>query len=157
MRPTLKEIENSYNIIKVIIDKLIIDNNIIFSVAEVAPSTFKAMKMYYEGTGELLIYNGGDHGYLGYEYNIKFRALHDFMHLKNDLKFTFKDEKILSDITADLFKDIAYSNLECTHFEIGLVSNIISGEIRGQIEYYENNNKYVKNQVNFINNYLRAA
>jgi hypothetical protein len=94
--------------------------------------------------------------YLGHEYNLKFRALHDFMHYFYDLKFTFTDEKILSDITANQFYLIGL-DMGLTIRECLIVKAIINAEIKGQIEYYELNNNYVDNQTEFIDSYLKVS
>lgn len=146
-----------YNNIKRIIDMLIRTNNIAFRDSDKAPSTFKDMKQCYDKHGEYLVYNGGDHGLLGQEYNIKFRALHDAMHLENNLTFKFEDEKQLSDITKEIFMEIAWATLNLTTWETLVIGEIINAEIKGQIEYYEKHNSYVENQTDFIYDYLKVA
>ena len=174
------DLERGYDIIKQCIDYYIKSHNIEFISSEIAPNDFEGMKAYYNDFGKFLVFNGGNHGYLGQEYNIKFRALHDYMHIKYDLTFKYNDEKRLSDITANKFMNIAYNQLNCTHWELYLVKSIINAEIKGQIEYYEKNKdkiptnlmkaikeqlivepkvnkEYVKDQKEFINDYLQIA
>jgi len=152
-----QDITTGYNNIKKIIDYLIDCHKITFESSQDAPSTYNEMVAYYNKNGKFLVYNGGDTAnYLGHEYNLKFRALHDFMHYFNNLKFTFTDEKILSDITANQFYliglDMGLDIRNCL-----IIKAIINAEIKGQIEYYELNKTYVPNQTEFIDNYLKAS
>jgi hypothetical protein len=146
-----------YEDIKKIIDILLVKHDIKFIVCIDAPSKFKDVKQYFNNHGCFKVFSGGDHGYLGQEYNIKFRALHDYMHVMYNLSFKFNDEKQLSDITGLLFFDIAWNQLGLTTFQSWLILNIIQAEIRGQIEYYEDNNSYVPDQSSFIDKYLSVV
>ena len=151
------DILNGYDNIKKIIDFLLTQHDVQFETSENAPSKYKDMVEYYKKNGKFLIFNGGDTAnYLGHEYTLKFRALHEFMHYFYELKFTFKDEKTLSDITAHQFYlvglDMNLSIKECL-----IIKAIMNAEIKGQIEYYELNKNYVENQIEFIDNYLQIS
>ena len=154
---TKQDILKGYETIKVIIDAMLNKYSVAFEASLNAPSTYKAMRQSFDDTGKFIVYNGGDHGLLGEEYNVKFRALHDAMHYKYNLSFKFEDEKKLSNITANEFYKYAYDNLDATHFEIVVIRDIIDAEIKGQIEYYEQNKEYVKDQSSFILNHLNIA
>ena len=154
---TSEDISIGYNHIKQIIDTCIITDGINYNTSEDAPNNYKDMVRYYETHGKFLVYSGGDHGYLGEEYNIKFRALHDYMHWYHDLSFSYGDEKTLSNNTMKDFSAIAWHEMGLTAWECYVIRKIIDGEIRGQIEYYELTGKYVSNQVEFINDYLRVG
>lgn len=154
---TIKEVLTGYENIRTIIDKLILENNVEFIASEIAPNTFEGMKNYNKDFNKFLVFSGGDHGLLGAEYNIKFRALHDFMHIENNLSFSFEDEIKLSGITSGKFFNIAWSQLGLTVFEATLIYNIIEAEIKGQIEFYRDNKKYVKDQSKFVLDYLKAV
>lgn len=153
---TRQDVDKAYKNIKDIIDGMLNLNKIDFHVCPDAPSTYKAMRKAYEdsiklnGKGFFTVYGGGDHGLLGREYNIRFRALHDSMHYKYDLSFSFEDEKKLSDITKKEFMLHSYRILGLTQFETFVIGQVIDREIRGQIEYYEVNKNYVANQAEFI-------
>lgn len=151
-----QDLLKAYSNIELIIDNLIKRYDIQYLEANDAPSTFKSMSAHYIEHGVFKVFNGGDHGYLGKEYNIKFRALHDFMHYYNGLTFSFKDEKELSRLTVKLFNkvgiSIGLSYMDCYH-----ISKVIDAEIRGQIEYYEQNKTYVPNQSEFISKYLKVS
>lgn len=149
-------LERGYNVLKLVIDHYRCINEIEFISSEIAPNTFKGMKAYYNDFNKFLVYNGGDHGHLGSDYNIKFRAIHDYMHLKHNLTFSFEDEKKLSDITILEFRTIAQKlgfKLEVRK----ILGAIINAEIKGQIEFYEVNKNYVEDQKQFINNYLKVG
>lgn len=152
-----QDILTGYNNIKKIIDILLKTNQVKYVASAIAPSTYKGMVAYYNDFGQYLVYNGGDHGFLGEEFNVKFRALHDAMHRENELTFKFEDEKKLSDITKRIFQDLAWHTLNLTAFEVYVIGEIINAEIKGQIEYYEKNNSYVQDQREFILDYLRVA
>lgn len=160
---TITDINKAYNNIKVIIDGMINLNKIYFDVCPDAPNTYKAMRKAYEdsiklnGKGFFTVYGGGDHGLLGREANIKFRALHDAMHYKHNLSFKFEDEKRLSDITKKEFILYSYRILGLTQWEAYCIGEVISAEIRGQIEFYEKHGKYVEDQTEFIYNYFEVA
>lgn len=150
----LFDLVSTYDNIRMIIDIALKDKEVLYRVSEDAPNTFKSMKRHYETHGYFLIYNGGDHGFIGKEYNIKFRALHDYMHLNNNLSFKFEDEKKLSDITCEYFVDIAKEYLNLNETELSNIKTVINAEIKGQIEYYEKYNKFVSDQKIFIRDYI---
>ena len=151
------DIEQGYFLIKNIIDYVIKRDNVKFSTSKNAPNNYKEMVSYFETNKEFLIFDGGDHGHLGEKYNVRFRALHDKMHYDKKLSFSFQDEKILSDITVNMFRKLAYNKFYATHWEMAIVGEIINAEIRGQIEYYELNKSYVEDQKQFINDYLEVS
>ena len=150
------QLHRGYNILKAVIDTYIKTNNIKFNSSENASSDFQIIKEDYIKTGMLTVYNGGDHGHLGKEYNIKFRAVHDFMHIKYNLSFKFNDERILSDKTILDFRSIA-SQLGYRLEERRILGKIINAEIRGQIDYFAEHRSYVEDQKEFINNILKVG
>ena len=154
---TKKDLVKGYEQIKQVIDLYITRNDIVFTSSTIAPNSFKRMKLYHNTFNQFLVYNGGDHGHLGREYNIKFRALHDYMHISNNLSFSFRSEKLLSRITETVFANIAYNELNATHFEVTVIMSIIDAEIKGQIEYYQEYGKYVADQTKFIEQYLKVV
>ena len=79
------------------------------------------------------------------------------MHYDKGLSFSFQDEKILSALTVNEFRDVVYNRFNATHWEMVIVGEIINAEIRGQIEYYELNKSYVEDQKQFINDYLEVS
>jgi hypothetical protein len=151
----IKEIESSYEVIKQIIDVLL--NR--FSVSYRADSdcgtmTYEAMLGAYLSHGIFVVYSGGDHGFLGEEYNIKFRALHDYLHYATRLSFSFAHERQLSRITGALFSN-EVGKLRGNRSTVRkTVQRIIEAEIGGQIDYYEKHRQYVKDQKQFIIDYL---
>jgi len=147
---TRLELLRAYNDIKTIIDYMIEIKSIKFTASPLAPNTFKGMKNYHNDFGQFLVYNGGDHGFLGLEHNVKFRALHDYMHLTNNLTFKFEDEKKLSDITVREFSSFAKNFLRLSEKRIYNLERVIDREIRGQIEYFQVNKSYVPCQTTFI-------
>jgi len=157
MNITKQNLLQGYEDIKQLIDILLVKHDIKFTACIDAPNKFKDVKQYYAKHNSFKVFNGGDHGYLGKEYNIKFRALHDYMHVMYNLSFNFKDEKLLSDITSITFINMAQGELGLDQVRSCIVSLIITAEIRGQIEYYEVNNSYVPDQVKFIDNWFNVA
>ena len=157
MKITKQELLTGYENIKKIIDVLVERYDVKYQTSCDASQNFEVVKKHYNNYGYFEVFNGGDHGHFGQHYNIKFRALHDYMHVTNNLSFSFKDEKELSDITVFLFSNIAWNELNKTAWESYIVRQIIGAEIRGQIEYYELNKKYVADQKEFINEYLKVA
>ena len=146
---TFHDIHRGYNLIKQCIDYVIERDKIQYISSEIAPSTYKGMRQYRDDFGQFLVYSGGNHGFLGEDYNIKFRALHDAMHYENELTFYFDHEIVLSDMTALEFHNIV-AKLGYGYRDCVLVEKIIRAEIEGQIEYYRENGEYVKDQRAFI-------
>jgi uncharacterized protein YfbU (UPF0304 family) len=151
---TREDIDLGYKHIKRVIDTLLDAYQVQFIASSNAPSKYKDMVESYNDKGLFIVYNGGDHGLLDDEYNIKFRALHDYMHISHNLSFSYGDEKRLSDITAREFSSVGWDKLGLTSWECFVIRQIIDTEIRGQIEYYEKNGHYVPNQTEFIVNEL---
>ena len=154
---TRLDLIRAYKDIKTIIDYMIEIKDIKFITSPLAPNTFKGMKAYFNDHGQFLVFNGGDHGMLGQEHNIKFRALHDYMHLANNLTFKFEDEKKLSDITVREFSSFAKNFLGLPSDRVFHIEKVIDREIRGQIEYYEANGDYIPCQKTFIVSQLLGA
>lgn len=154
---TKQDLLRGYLNLMEIIDFYIDKNNIKYQPSSTASQNFEVIKKHYNNYGYLEVYNGGDHGYLGQYYNIKFRALHDFMHIKYNLSFKFEDEKQLSLYTKGEFWAIAWNDLGKSAWECFVIRQIIDAEIKGQIEYYETNKKYVDDQTKFIDSYLKIA
>lgn len=153
---TKTELLTAYNNIKKIIDLYIDSNNIQFIASPLAPNTYKGMRNYRDDMGHFLVFDGGDHGFLGEHYNVKFRALHDYMHYTYNLSFKFEDENKLSKLTAFEFYNIAWNQMGLTAKESYDVYMVINAEIGGQIEYYVKHNDYVKDQSKFILEYLNV-
>jgi hypothetical protein len=139
----------TYQVFKQLIELYTVLNRIEYIVTDNAPNTFKAMKQWHDDHGYLNVYSGGDHGLLGYKHNVMFRAVHDHMHLKYNLKFTKNDELTLSDITCQVFNDLALAMGYDSQTRANLVK-LIDIEIAGQIKYYYKYNDYVKDQSAFI-------
>jgi hypothetical protein len=155
MQITTQDITRGYELIKECIDFVIKRNNIQYIASPLAPNTYKGMRNYRDDMGHFLVYDGGDHGLLGEEYNIKFRALHDAMHYENELTFKFEDELTLSEMTSIEFSNIVVK-LGYSYRDSILVSKIVEAEIGGQIEYYKKHKEYVPDQTKFIYQYLGA-
>lgn len=148
------EIKQGYEHIKIIIDLLIEKYDIEYKAhSDCGTMTYAAMVGAYLASGKFIVYSGGDHGFLGEEYNIKFRALHDFMHYQTNLTFSFKDERLLSRITGALFSNMG-AILKLNRSVRNNIQAIIEAEIGGQIEYYAKHKKYVTNQKQFIIDYF---
>ena len=153
---TKQDIHNGYNNLKKCIDVYIKLHNVAFEASSDAPSTYSSMRESMDSRGCYVVYNGGDHGLLGEEYNIKFRAIHDHGHYVNVLSFKFDDERRLSDIQATELALIAWNNLGLTTWEVYVVKRIVQTEIAGQIDYYEKNKKYVDDQKEFVYGMFRV-
>lgn len=151
------DVKKAYEHIKRIIDAKLIQYDVKYTSQDVAPNTYKAMRLYRELLGQFVVFDGGDHGFLGEEYNIKFRAMHDFMHYTHRLSFSFKDEKELSRLTQWEFMQYAYNRMGLTQWETYCIGQVIKAEIQGQIEYYEENDQYVADQSSFVLEYLGVA
>ena len=149
-----KDFNKAIEILKAYIDAAIV--NIDYKASADAPNSYKKMREFKDKNGYFLIYNGGDAGILGAEYNVKFRAVHDEMHYRLKLSFSFKHEKELSAITAREVALWAYDN-GYTQFEAYNAYQVVGAEIKGQIEYFEKHGKYIEDQVKYIENYLNVA
>ena len=150
------DLERGYNVLKVVIDRYRCINQIEYKTSYSAPNNYQEMLSSYKELGYFEVYRGGDHGHLGEIYNTKFRAVHDYMHIKHNLTFKYEDEKKLSDITILEFRTIA-QELGFRYEVRKILGAIINAEIRGQIEFYEINKEYVPDQKTFINDYLKVG
>lgn len=155
IKPTLDQVNKVYDLMKQIIDIKLSELSVKYYPVADAPNSYKSMRKSYDDFGLFLVYNGGCHGLLGQEYNIKFRALHDFMHYTYNITFKFDDERRLSDITRAEFKEVA-ERLEASEFDKYLLDKIIAAEIEGQIDYYQLTGEYVEDQKEFILSKLKV-
>lgn len=137
------------------IDKKILDDNILWVASNDAPNDYKSMLSSIADKGLYVVYSGASENsiFTTNEYNFKFRALHDHGHCKNNLSFSFKDEKKLGLIQANELYWIAlklgYS------YEIAYnVFDLVHADIVGQIEFYEKTGEYVKDQKSFVLDYI---
>lgn len=127
-------------------------NNLSFKASSNAPKTFKGIKASFERLGELVVYNGGDHGFLGKNGNTKFRAVHDHGHIAHNLSFKFAEEKQLSKIQAKELVELVQGGI--SEREATILGLIVDAEIRGQIEFYEKHGEFVLNQKDFIREFF---
>lgn len=154
---TKQDLLSGYENLKACIDKYLNIHEVAYQASSEAPSTYRDMVHFYETHGYFKVYSGGNHGILGKEYNIKFRALHDHGHLIYDLSFSFKNERILSDNQKRDMQLIAWNTLGLTAWDVHVIGKIIDCEIRGQIDYFETNGTYVVDQVAFVLNHFNIA
>ena len=145
---TLTELNRAYVVLTHCIDQYISTHDVKFSVSEIAPSNYKRMIEYRSKFGHFLVSSEGDHGLLGKEYNIKFRAVHDHGHYTLGLNFSVKDELELSEHSAYEFRSIAKG----LGFEVEAdnVYKIIEAEVKEQRLYYARTGQYVADQAAFI-------
>lgn len=146
---TKQELLDDYKALTHCIDEYISKYDIKFISSELAPSTYKGMINYREEFGQFLVYSEGDHGFLGQEGNIKFRAVHDHGHYTLGLDFSVKDETELSNHSmyefSGIAKDLGYSQEIADN-----IARIIDCEVRMQREYYDITGEYVENQRQFV-------
>jgi len=137
---------------------LIETSKVNYKVSSVAPSTFKEMVEVRQRLGYFIILKDTSNGsiYSAPEINEAFRALHDKMHYETGLKFTYKDEKRLSEITAlKVFKWLRSGGIDKNRAYNAF--KIVREEIKGQIEHYERFGRFVDNQENYIKERLGIA
>lgn len=146
---TKQELLEAYKALTQCIDEYISKYNVKFISSELAPSTYKAMTQYRKEFGQYLVYSEGDHGFLGKEYNIKFRACHDHGHYTLGLTFSVQDETELSNQSMYEFRSIA-KDLGYNSQIADNIAKIIDCEVRQQREYYAETGEYVKDQTKFI-------
>lgn len=147
------DFDQACNILELFIDSYV--SRVAYKVVDNAPSSYKAMRIFKV-----------KHGYFGIEggasdktiystplKNIQFRAIHDYMHFTEELTFSFKDEKILSEFTAQKIRSWAWDN-GFTAFQCSNVYKLVNAEIKGQIEYYEQHKQFINDQSAYIKQYL---
>lgn len=115
-------------------------SRLVYNVSDIAPGTFEQLQECSLGT--LVVFQGGSDStiYGDSSINHAFRAIHDSMHLRFNLPFTFEGEKELGRITASLFD--------------GLIADIVYADIVGQVEYFRDHLDFPVNQEQFIRQYL---
>jgi hypothetical protein len=77
----------------------------------------------------------------GPEDNMKFRAVHDWIHITNNLDFSTKAEILVAEHHVAFAMKIGLSDLAIQLLEIDTV---------GQILYYDKHKEFVNNQSNFV-------
>lgn len=124
---------------------------------DAAPNTYKDMRESYDKHKIFFINSEASDTtiYSHKKYNIMFRAIHDKMHYDYELSFKFEDEKTLSKITEQVFLQWCLDNNKCLDTAFNAMK-VINAEIRGQIEFYEENNDFVVNQKEYVLDYLNV-
>lgn len=146
---TKQELLEAYRALTHCIDQYITNFDIQYLSSDLAPSTYKDMVAYRKNFGQFMVYSEGDHGFLGKEANIKFRACHDHGHYTLGLNFSVKDETELSNHSMYEFRTIA-KDLGYSQEIADNVAKIIDCEVRMQREYYDITGEYVENQRQFV-------
>lgn len=146
---TKSELLEAYKALTQCIDKYISTYDIQYLSSELAPSTYKDMVAYRKNFGQYMVYSEGDHGFLGKEANIKFRACHDHGHYTLGLNFSVKDETELSNHSMYEFRTIA-RGMGYSQEISDNVARIIDTEVRLQREYYDITGEYVGDQRQFV-------
>jgi len=83
----------------------------------------------------------------GDEYsNYRLRFWHDYLHLFNDLDFSYESEKKLINAHIECAREYGVSNLAL---------NILYAEVAGQLRYHEKKGEFPHNQAAFIDSCLR--
>ena len=147
------EFNKSLKIIESFIDSKI--SEVSYKVVGNAPEKYSDMVRLYNDTGYFHI-NGESSNltiHTNPKYNIKFRAIHDKMHYDFKLDFKFNSEILLSKITECVLFAWAHDQGYAVH-DIDNACKIVDAEINGQIKYYQENGDFVKNQREFVLNYL---
>jgi len=108
-------------------------------------ATFEAHKKTFNTTGKIHIWTGCSEGTIfgSEEINHKFRAWHDFTHIKNNLGYSQTEEAIVSDIQKnELPKNWIFEK------------DLIHAEIVGQAHFNFLNNSFLNNQRKFTIEYF---
>ena len=146
---TKKQLLLGYEALKLTLDEYIKRNELTYEVSENAPSSYKELIKQVGGSRHYVVYNGGDHGLLGGDYNVKFRCVHDHGHVVKQLGFERESEIVLGYIQASSLSTLAY---ELTHDYTlaSIVYKIVIVEIVEQIKYYYENRQYINDQAAFV-------
>jgi hypothetical protein len=147
--PMNRRLERAYKNLKKICKAYARQEGIRFQASPVAPDTYEGMKEYFLKHGHFLVYNGGDHGFLGKKGNLLFRAVHDYTHLVYALGFNFQDETQLAEVTKEIFGEIG-EGLGLSSEAIQDVKKLLHIEMKDQIDYYYEKGEFVKDQKQFI-------
>jgi len=146
---TKTELHNGYNALKLAIDEYIKRNELTYELSDNAPNSYKELIDQVGGSKHYVVYNGGDHGLLGGDYNTKFRCVHDHGHVTKQLNFQRESEIILGYIQASSLSTLTYELTRC-YTLASIVYRIVLAEIVDQINYYFENRQYIANQSEFI-------
>jgi len=78
--------------------------------------------------------------------NYRLRFWHDYLHLYNDLDFSYESEKKLINAHIECAREYGVSNVAL---------NILYAEVAGQLRYHERKGEFPHNQAAFIDSCLR--
>lgn len=118
-----------------------------YYVTDNAPETFKALCDIVGNSKNVPIASYGSESsiYSNKEYNYKFRFWHDVCHLELNANFSFEGE----------CKVIENHLQQAIEFGLsGLALQILNADTYGQVKYYYQNKKFVKNQAAFVDSCL---
>jgi len=112
-----------------------------YKVVNDAPTSYSKL-MKYKHSSFLPISGDGCKSsiYGSEENNHIFRAIHDYIHINNELTFNYEDEMKVCDIHLELLEGYNLSDLARLLLEI---------DVKGQIMYYDKHKRFVKDQLNF--------
>jgi len=130
------------------LEKTILDNAPPHYAADNAPNTWKELKAWREAHqgAPMPVYSGGCDNtiYSSKAVNHAFRAWHDQLHLDHGLSFTPDNEARVALLHME----------ECANVADAL---LIFADVYGQVLYYEKHKKYVPNQRQFINDFIKRG
>lgn len=116
-----------------------------------APNTYKALKLHRENSGHFLIYSGDCSNtiYSSADYNIMFRAWHDFVHYHYGFTFKAYDEVRTALVQIDFARSILETYCLSERL-IECVVLVLQADIIGQVQYYTKTGQFVSNQRQFV-------
>ena len=120
--------------------------------AEDAPSSYQDLLTWSQGhvlgVDPLPVFSGGsDRSIYGSDSaNHLFRAWHDAIHIKEQLRFTEKDELKVSDMHCAVLRYIGAPYA---------VIKALEADVAGQVKYFYLTGKYVADQLGFVTDCLR--
>jgi hypothetical protein len=143
------QISKAYKLLTQVIEAYAQEEGIKFVTSPDAPSQFEEMKNFFTRNGYFLVYDGGDHGFLGKEANTLFRAVHDYTHCLYGYDFSFEGETSLSAKTIEIFDKVA-KGLGISKKGRKAIAKIIHIEIKLQLDHYYKTGDFVEDQGQFV-------
>lgn len=116
-----------------------------YDIADVAPSTLIETVSHYKQTGRILVWGGASESTIWTpQGNYMFRAWHDYCHVLSHGTFDHQGESIVC-------------KLQQSQVESSFMQRVLQIEIMGQLSYFETNNQFPVNQIEFFINQLKGA
>lgn len=113
--------------------------------------SFLAVKQWYAETNRVMVWSGESDNtiYGNPAINHCFRAWHDYVHITNDLDFSYQGELAVMEIQK------IHARVHYKGKELQTILDLIEYEIKGQLDYYNEYKTFVPNQMEYHQQWMQ--